>query len=168
MKRKKSETTTSPTERKLEEKVRNEIEAHFGSRLDMRFFPNPRGNGWVGKVIGRGVTNGKEWVKIESPRRVEYGLFDGASDWIGYVTIDGVAVFFSPEAKSPTGQPTEEQITWINNVKAAGGIAGIVRSIEDFQMLIDDWKEKRAKHLAAEVGNENAEESGTAFEEGYF
>ena len=47
-----------------------------------------------------------------------------------------VAVFTSIEVKSPTGRVRPEQQQWIDAVQAAGGIAGVARSVEDAQSLL--------------------------------
>ena len=74
---------------------------------------------------------------------VRFGLHPGASDLIGWKTIGrGVgkkavkAIFVSLEVKSPKGRPTKQQTNWIEQVKSAGGIAGIVRSVEDARNLL--------------------------------
>jgi hypothetical protein len=70
---------------------------------------------------------------------VRYGLQPGSSDLIGWtirtVTPDmvgqQVAVFTSIEVKTPTGRVKPEQQQWLDAVQAAGGIAGVARSVED-------------------------------------
>jgi hypothetical protein len=42
-----------------------------------------------------------------------------------------VAVFTSIEVKSATGRLRPEQRQWLETVQAAGGIAGVARSVED-------------------------------------
>ena len=42
-----------------------------------------------------------------------------------------VAVFTSIEVKTPTGRIRPEQQAWLETVQAAGGIAGVARSVED-------------------------------------
>jgi hypothetical protein len=42
-----------------------------------------------------------------------------------------VAVFTSIEVKTPTGRIRPEQQQWLETVQAAGGIAGVARSVED-------------------------------------
>ncbi len=123
----------------LEAQVRHSIVEYLGARPDVRIFSNARGNGWLGDAKEAG-----EGVYIAHPRRMTFGLFDGASDLIGWITIKGMAVFFSLEVKSPTGKPSEAQLNWIRVVKEMGGIAGVVRSVEDVVVLIDDYKRKVA------------------------
>ena len=47
-----------------------------------------------------------------------------------------VAVFTSIEVKTPTGRIRPEQQRWLNAVQAAGGIAGVARSIEEAMDLL--------------------------------
>jgi hypothetical protein len=74
---------------------------------------------------------------------VRYGLQPGSSDLIGWRTVtitpemvgQQVAVFTSIEVKTPTGRVKPEQQQWLDAVQAAGGIAGVARSVEDAQAL---------------------------------
>jgi hypothetical protein len=77
-------------------------------------------------------------------RPVSFGLFKGSADLIGWrsVTItpemvgQQVAVFTSIEVKSSSGRVKPEQQQWLNAVQAAGGIAGVARSVEDAMDLL--------------------------------
>ena len=72
-------------------------------------------------------------------RPVQFGLCKGSADLIGWkrVTItpdmvgSTVAVFASIEVKTATGRLRPEQQQWLDAVQAAGGIAGVARSVED-------------------------------------
>jgi hypothetical protein len=74
---------------------------------------------------------------------VRYGLQPGSSDLIGWRTVtitpdmvgQQVAVFTSIEVKTATGRVKPEQQQWLDAVQAAGGIAGVARSVEDAQAL---------------------------------
>ena len=74
---------------------------------------------------------------------MSFGLARGSADLIGWtirtVTPDmvgqQVAVFTSIEVKTPTGRIRPEQQQWLDAVQAAGGIAGVARSVEDAQAL---------------------------------
>ena len=76
-------------------------------------------------------------------RPVQFGLCKGSADLIGWkrvtVTEDmvgsTVAVFLSIEVKTATGRLRPEQQQWLDAVQAAGGIAGVARSVEDAQRL---------------------------------
>ena len=77
-------------------------------------------------------------------RPVTFGLARGSADLIGWTTRtitpdmvgQQVAVFTSLEVKTPTGRVSPEQRQWMQAVQAAGGIAGVVRSVEDAERLI--------------------------------
>ena len=78
-------------------------------------------------------------LKDANGRPVQFGLCKGSADMIGWkrvtVTEDmvgsTVAVFLSIEVKTPTGRVKPEQQQWLDAVQAAGGIAGVARSVED-------------------------------------
>ena len=77
-------------------------------------------------------------------RPVTFGLAKGSADLIGWRTItitpdmvgQRVAVFTSLEVKAERGRVSPEQRQWLEAVQAAGGIAGVVRSVEDAQTLL--------------------------------
>jgi hypothetical protein len=60
-----------------------------------------------------------------------FGLLVGSADLIGWVVVDGRAIFLSVEIKTPKGKPSPEQETWLRNVRRMGGIAFIARSPEE-------------------------------------
>ena len=70
---------------------------------------------------------------------MQFGLCKGSADLIGYRTItitpdmvgQQVAAFLSIEVKTPTGRIRPEQQAWLDTIQAAGGIAGVARSVED-------------------------------------
>lgn len=74
-------------------------------------------------------------LKDQQGRFVQFGLHPGSADLIGWksVTITPdmigkrVAVFVSLECKTPTGKVRPDQINWMQQVAAAGGIASVVR-----------------------------------------
>jgi hypothetical protein len=47
-----------------------------------------------------------------------------------------VAVFTSIEVKAATGRLRPEQRQWLAAVQAAGGIAGVARSVEEAEQLL--------------------------------
>ena len=78
-------------------------------------------------------------------RWVEFGVGGkGAGDLLGWRTItvtpemvgSTVAVFTSIEVKTATGRLRPEQQQWLDAVQAAGGIAGVARSVEDAQRIM--------------------------------
>ena len=82
-------------------------------------------------------------LKDANGRPVQFGLCKGSADLIGWTTRTvtqemvgtQVAVFLSIEVKTPTGRLRPEQQQWLDAVQAAGGIAGVARSVEDAQRL---------------------------------
>ena len=82
-------------------------------------------------------------LRDQNGRPVQFGLCKGSADLIGWRTVTvtpemvgtQVAVFLSIEVKTPTGRLRPEQQQWLDAVQAAGGIAGVARSVEDAQRL---------------------------------
>lgn len=67
-------------------------------------------------------------------RWVEFGLCKGGSDLIGW-TKDGR--FLAMEVKLPGQKPRPDQVNFINAVRLAGGVGGIVFSSGDVEKLLD-------------------------------
>jgi hypothetical protein len=82
-------------------------------------------------------------LRDQHGRPVSFGLARGSADLIGWTTRtitpdmvgQRIAVFTSIEVKTPTGRVKPEQQQWLDAVQAAGGIAGVARSVEDAQAL---------------------------------
>lgn len=82
-------------------------------------------------------------LRDQHGRPVQFGLAKGSSDLIGWTTRtitpdmvgQRVAVFTSIEVKTATGRLRPEQRQWLDAVQAAGGIAGVARSVEDAARL---------------------------------
>ena len=83
-------------------------------------------------------------LKDANGRPVQFGLCKGSADLIGWTTRTitpemvgtQVAVFTSIEVKTPTGRLRPEQRQWLDAVQAAGGVAGVARSVADAQQLL--------------------------------
>jgi len=83
-------------------------------------------------------------LRDQHGRPVQFGLCKGSADLIGWkrVTVtpemvgQQVAVFLSIEVKTPTGKLRPEQKQWLDAVQAAGGIAGVARSVEDALRIV--------------------------------
>ena len=83
-------------------------------------------------------------LRDQRGRPVQFGLCKGSADLIGYRTVtitpemvgQQVAVFTSVEVKTPTSRLRTEQRAWMETVQAAGGIAGVARSVEDAQRIV--------------------------------
>ena len=104
-----------------EQRIQQEIRIACGTG-DTRLFRNNTGT-----------------LRDQNGRPVTFGLCKGSADLIGWkrVTITPemvgttVAVFVSIEVKTATGRLRPEQQQWLDAVQAAGGIAGVARSVED-------------------------------------
>jgi hypothetical protein len=91
----------------------------------------------------------------QSGRPVTFGLCPGSADLVGYTTItvtpdmvgQRIAVFAAVEVKAPTGRPTPQQTAWLEHVTAAGGRAGIARSVEDAERIIAGQHRNRTDTL---------------------
>jgi len=78
-------------------------------------------------------------------RLVTFGLARGSADLIGWRTITvtpemvgrRLAVFASIEIKTTTGRLRPEQRHWLRAVQAAGGVAGVARSVTDATVILD-------------------------------
>jgi hypothetical protein len=91
--------------------------------------------------------------KLPDPRTgrwLEFGVGNpGGGDLLGWKTVtvtpemvgQQVAVFTSIEVKTPTGRLRPEQEQWMKVVRAAGGIAGVARSVEDAEALVRQGSE---------------------------
>lgn len=87
-----------------------------------------RGDRLFRNNCGRMQTADGRWIK--------YGVCNpGGSDLIGWTAVNGVAVFTGVEVKVGKTLTTQEQWNFVQQVNVAGGIAGIVRSVEEFEAL---------------------------------
>lgn len=85
-------------------------------------------------------------LRDQHGRPVTFGLCKGSADLIGWRTVTvtpemvgtQMAVFLSIEVKTATGRLRPEQQQWLDAVQAAGGIAGVARSVEDAKALVCD------------------------------
>lgn len=83
-------------------------------------------------------------LRDQHGRPVQFGLARGSADLIGWRTVtvtpemvgQQVALFTSIEVKTPTGRVRPEQQQWLQAVQAAGGIAGVARSVEEAEALL--------------------------------
>ena len=80
-----------------------------------------------------------------SAERIVFGLHPGSGDHIGWTTREirpedvgkRMAIFTSIEVKDGGSSPSPDQRRWRDNVLAAGGIAGIVRSEAEALALVN-------------------------------
>jgi len=120
----------------------------LATTLGGRLFRNNVGKAWIGRdeeirETKRVLVYAGD-VVIRQGRRFHAGLAPGSGDLIGFmpvkITADMVgtvvAVFASPEIKTPTGRATTEQADWIAMVQRFGGFAGIARNDEDLTTIL--------------------------------
>jgi len=109
------------------------------SKAGHRWFRQNVGVGWVGKLLRKT----EETVTLGNARPLHAGLCVGSGDIIGWTRREitpemvgqTVAVFTSVEIKRGRTATTKEQTAFCEAVLAAGGIAGIVRSVEEGEAL---------------------------------
>ena len=68
-------------------------------------------------------------------RTVRYGLCRGSSDLIGLLAPQGR--FIALELKTETGRLRPEQVLFLELVRARGGFACVVRSVEELHAAIE-------------------------------
>lgn len=106
------------------------------SKAGAVLFRNNQGRGVLGQF--QKAPSG-EFI-VRNGRVVDFGVCNpGGSDLIGWRTLTvtedmvgkQVAIFLAMEIKTPAGRATKEQVHFIEQVRKAGGIAGIARSVDD-------------------------------------
>ena len=110
----------------------------------VRLWRNNVGTGWAGqatKVTGGNLRAVSQALRpgdvvIRQGRPLHAGLCVGSSDLIGYRQVDGFAQFVALEVKSATGRATKEQVQFLDHIQAAGGLAGIARSVDDAAAIL--------------------------------
>ena len=97
-----------------ETKLKNELRIALQLRhSNLRIFNNPVGEGWAGKPS---AIRGYGQVTLKYPSRVTYGLCVGSSDLIGWITLEGRAIFVALEIKTDTGRTSHDQENFIKSL----------------------------------------------------
>jgi hypothetical protein len=120
--------------------------------------------------VGAGYTSGKKEifrpdrpmavpvkpgdVVLYNARRFDTGLPVGFHDLFGFVPVtitpemvgQTFARFISWEVKDEKGRMRPGQVEFRNAINGAGGISGVVRSVDDAQALVDKAKAGRTCH----------------------
>lgn len=65
---------------------------------------------------------------------VRYGLAPGSADLIGLVLKTGQ--FLAVEVKTPIGRLSPEQKAWLETIRRFGGIAEVMRTVEDAEAFV--------------------------------
>lgn len=102
------------------------------SRDRTRLFRTNAGSAWAGTIIER---TPRRLVLVDY-RPVRLGVA-GMSDLCGWSPLGSLAVYTAVECKSATGRLRPEQCDFIDLVLASGGRAGVARSVEDAQHIIN-------------------------------
>jgi hypothetical protein len=127
--------------------IQNKIRLEVGKIFGVRLFRNNVGNSYQGIPV---TCKPNEPLILRAWRRIQYGLFPGSSDLIGWRSITitpemvgkTVAVFTSIEVKSETGSISPAQRNWIGQVILSGGISGIARNEDDAKTLINEYTDR--------------------------
>lgn len=124
-----------------------------------RLFRLNSGKGWISGLGPNGVVklaDGSVLIKAARPIALGFALpngdpVNGQSDLGGWtkVTITpemvgkDIAVFTAIETKRTSGgKASGDQLNFVAQVKAQGGIAGIANSLEAARKIIEDWANK--------------------------
>lgn len=110
-----------------EAETQAQIQLEF-SRGDTRLFRTNAGMAWAGTVIKRTARQ----IVLLNYHPVRLGP-EGMSDLCGW---SAGAIFTGIEVKYGRNRPTREQLAFIEQVKAAGGRAGVAYSIADARDII--------------------------------
>ena len=125
----------------LEKGVANEVLLAMSAR-GTRLMRNNVASAWIGDVTR--LADGS--ILIRNPRILHAGLCKGSSDYIGWhplvITPEMVgktfAIYSAVETKkSKGGRVTPEQRNFIEQVRLAGGMAGVANSVEAALQLYD-------------------------------
>lgn len=102
---------------------------------DVVLWRNETAGAWVGRVERK---SGR-CVVLDRAQLINAGLCRGSSDLVG---IGPGGRFLAIEVKTDAGRTTRQQEAFIDAVIRAGGIAGIVRSVEDALALVERAREE--------------------------
>lgn len=83
------------------------------------------------------------YLNAQKPAVWHFKVHGGMFQEAGIPDIVGCkeGIFFALEVKTQTGKPTKLQEYTLKKIKEAGGICGVVRSVEDVKNLLDKQKE---------------------------
>jgi hypothetical protein len=104
-----------------------DIQTSF-SRGPVRLFRSNSGVAWQGTI----AEHTPQRIVLLSPRAIRVGCV-GMSDLIGW---SAGGIYTAIETKSNSGRVRPEQAEFINAVRAAGGRAGVARSLADAELIL--------------------------------
>jgi VRR-NUC domain len=125
--------------------ITRQIMLALGKLRTLKIFRNNIGTAWQGqRVTIKGVPT--HYTILKDARPVHFGLCEGSSDLIGWTEIivtpemigKKICMFTALEVKTGSGRISEAQLNFLEVVKAAGGVAGIVTSDEEATKLVQD------------------------------
>lgn len=110
------------------------------TEVGARVFRNNVALAWASNLIHRAtkretVTLNPGDIVLRNARPIHAGLIDGASDYIGW-SQNGL--FVACEVKQPGGRITPKQVTFLGNVREAGGIAILADSPDGAKQDYED------------------------------
>ena len=120
------------------------------SRDGARMFRNNVGIGWAGdatKIQRDGPAFARRGdVLVRHARPLHAGLCEGSADLIGWKSVEitpemvgqRFAIFAALEVKSETGRTSGEQANFLRVVDQAGGVAAVVRSVDDAMRALNE------------------------------
>jgi hypothetical protein len=127
-------------EKRLQQDV---LEALGRHGRDLSVYTNPVGQGFyegAARLVhaalapyGRGAQQAAKQALYA--QRVRYGLAPGSADLVAVVAPHGRLC--SLELKAPSGRLRPEQEAWIARMRNLGAVAGVARSVEDAELLVD-------------------------------
>lgn len=127
-----------------------------------RLFRVNTGKAWLsGTGPAKRMQDGSMLVPAARPVALGFGLPNGdplvgASDLCGWTSVtitpdmigQKVAVFTAVETKrTKGGKASEAQTNFVDQVAAAGGIAGVANSPEAAQQILSDWARRSGANL---------------------
>jgi len=124
------------------------------TRIGARLFRNNVAKAWVGVLEKymeiKTVTLHPGDVILRRARPLHAGLIEGSSDEIGWTPVTvthemvgkTLAVFTAAECKTAVGRLTPEQRNFLEAVRASGGIGACVRSGDELEREIGDFKDR--------------------------
>lgn len=84
-------------------------------------------------VLWRNNVGVAEFTKNGRKQTVAYGLAPGSADLIGLLS----GRFFALEVKAASGRASEAQRLWLDLVRAKGGFAAVVRSVDEAREALE-------------------------------
>ena len=117
----------------------SKILAKHGACPDRRLWRNETAGAWVGKR--KGTTDKGDVVLRRGARLIQAGLCKGSADIIGLIMepvspTNWIAVFVALEVKTKGVRTEDHQSKYLEVIVALGGIAAVVRSVEDVDELL--------------------------------